>query len=431
MALEVRTIQSSEFPSFVACAGAGFFHPVADGYPEYFLGDVDLDRTWAAFDGGGLVGTLRSFATELTVPGPAHVPAAALTNVTVAPTHRRQGLLTEMISGDLRAARDRGEHVGMLIASEFPIYGRFGYGAAVEGARYTVRADHARFREAGAGTMERVTLAALRQVAPAVYDRFRLDQPGSIERSARWWDRVLHQVEVPGADPSTDQAAIYRSPGGDLEGYVRYQGKQSWEDMRPTGVLTVEELVATTPAAYQGLWRYCCDIDLITTVEAGDRCVEEPLGFLLTDGRAVRQTGRYDFIWVRVLDPCAALAARRYRVEGRIVIEIIDPLGFASGRYALEGGPTGANCCPVHRGAGGDRARGRTGVHVPRRGVPPRPRRGRPRGRATGRCVDESRSHVRCWAPSVVHHLVLIGPRWAPRGGQCPARDLRARSIGL
>ena len=71
MALEVRTIQSSEFPSFVACAGAGFFHPVADGYPEYFLGDVDLDRTWAAFDGGGLVGTLRSFATELTVPGPA------------------------------------------------------------------------------------------------------------------------------------------------------------------------------------------------------------------------------------------------------------------------------------------------------------------------------------------------------------------------
>ena len=165
----------------------------------------------------------------------------------------------------------------MLIASEFPIYGRFGYGAAVEGARYTVRADHARFREAGAGTMERVTLAALRQVAPAVYDRFRLDQPGSIERSARWWDRVLHQVEVPGADPSTDQAAIYRSPGGDLEGYVRYQGKQSWEDMRPTGVLTVEELVATTPAAYQGLWRYCCDIDLITTVEAGDRCVEEPL----------------------------------------------------------------------------------------------------------------------------------------------------------
>ena len=125
---------------------------------------------------------------------------------------------------------------------------------------------------------------------------------------------------------------------------MRYQGKQSWEDMRPTGVLTVEELVATTPAAYQGLWRYCCDIDLITTVEAGDRCVEEPLGFLLTDGRAVRQTGRYDFIWVRVLDPCAASPARRYRVEGRIVIEIIDPLGFASGRYALEGGPTGANC---------------------------------------------------------------------------------------
>src|ERR1700730_1288533 len=101
--------------------GVGVLNPVADGYAQYFLGDVDLDRTWAAFDGPALVGTLRSFATAFTVPGPSQVNVAALTNVTGAPTHRRQGILTEMISADLRDTAERDEPVGILIASEYPI----------------------------------------------------------------------------------------------------------------------------------------------------------------------------------------------------------------------------------------------------------------------------------------------------------------------
>jgi len=344
MSPEVRTIGTSDLPRFVACVSKGFFHPMPEEYAEYFSGEVDLERTWAAFDAGEVVGTLRSFATELTVPGPKQVSAAALTNVTVAPTHRRRGLLTEMITADLRSARDRGEQVGILIAAEYPIYGRFGYGAAVEGAKYTVSCDSARFLEPGVGSVERVDFVVLRREAPGVYEHFRLGQPGSIERSDRWWDRVLHQVEVPGAEPSTSHSAIYRSPDGELEGYVRYQGKQIWDDMLPNGVLTVEELVATTPAAYRRLWQYCCDIDLMTKVEAGDRPVEEPLTFLLADGRAVRQTGRFDFVWVRVLDVCGALAGRRYPAQGQFVIEVVDQLGFAGGRYSLEGGPSGATC---------------------------------------------------------------------------------------
>src|SRR5579863_2532443 len=100
----VRTIEASEIDSWAQCLGVGFLYTVAEGYPDYLLGDVDLERTWGAFDGDRVVGTLRSFATAFTVPGPAAVDAAALTNVTVAPDHRRQGLLTEMITADLRAS---------------------------------------------------------------------------------------------------------------------------------------------------------------------------------------------------------------------------------------------------------------------------------------------------------------------------------------
>jgi predicted acetyltransferase len=151
-------------------------------------------------------------------------------------------------------------------------------------------------------------------------------------------------VEVPGDSKPEGYQALYRSPTGVVEGYVRYRAKQASDHMRPTGELTVDELVATTPGAYQGLWRYCCEVDLVATLRAGDRSVDEPLGWLLEDARTVRQTGRYDFVWVRVLDVGAALSARRYAVDGHLVIEVSDDLGFGRGRYALDGGPAGATC---------------------------------------------------------------------------------------
>jgi predicted acetyltransferase len=342
--LTVRTIDASEIDSWIRCMATGFLAHPAEGEGQYRLGDMDLDRTWGAFDGTTAVGTLRSFATPCTVPGPAEVTAAALTNVTVAPTHRRRGVLSSMITRDLRASADRGEPIGILIASEYPIYGRFGYGPAIDAATYRVDPQTARFLRPGAGTVELVDLPTLRLLGPPVYERVRAAQPGAIGRTGRWWDRTLQQVEVPGAVPVKTYQAVHRDDGGEVQGYVRYTASQEWDQMRSRGTLTVLELAAATPDAYLRLWRYCCEVDLITRVQAGDRPVDEPLAWLLSDGRSLRQTGRFDFIWVRVLDVAAALSARRYPIEGRLVIEITDPLGIAGGRFALDGGPEGARC---------------------------------------------------------------------------------------
>jgi predicted acetyltransferase len=53
---------------------------------------------------------------------------------------------------------------------------------------------------------------------------------------------------------------------------------------------------------------------------------------------------RSDHVWLRVLDVPAALTARRYTTAGSVVLEVVDPLGYAAGRFALEGGPEGASC---------------------------------------------------------------------------------------
>jgi predicted acetyltransferase len=65
------------------------------------------------------------------------------------------------------------------------------------------------------------------------------------------------------------------------------------------------------------------------------------------DGRHVVQKWRADFLWVRILDAAGALAARTYLTSGRVVLEVVDAQGLATGRFAVEGGPEGASCAPT------------------------------------------------------------------------------------
>src|SRR5690349_17887820 len=87
---------------------------------------VEPERTLVARDGDTIVGHAGAYSRELTVPG-AIVPAAHVTLVSVAPTHRRRGLLTRMMHRQLRdiAAAGR-EPLAVLWASETKIYPRFG-----------------------------------------------------------------------------------------------------------------------------------------------------------------------------------------------------------------------------------------------------------------------------------------------------------------
>jgi predicted acetyltransferase len=335
---------AEEINGWVSQMALGFHHHFPDEFGEFFVTNIDLDRTWAAYDGDRIVGTLRSFGTALTVPGPADVSAAALTNVTVAPTHRRQGFLTDMITSDLVASKDKGEAVGILIASEWPIYGRFGYGPAIQSSRYEVDSAALQWLRPSEGVIELVDRETMRREAQSLYDTWRPTQPGAIGRTDYWWDRALRRIEAPGDEPPKERNGLYRSAEGNLEGYVRYETKLEWDIMRPKGTLELKELVSLTPAAYQALWDYCASVDLIVRMEAFDRAIDEPLALLLMNGRHVKETGRYDFIWLRLLDVIVALEGRRYENEGRIVLELVDDLGLSGGRYAIEGGPDGASC---------------------------------------------------------------------------------------
>ena len=148
------------------------------------------------------------------MPGGALVPVAALTNVTVRSTHRRQGLLTRMLTPDLAASAERGEVGGILIAAEYPIYGRFGYGPAAEHATMTVDARAAVFGERKAGSVHLADLGELRKIGPALYETFRRRQPGSISRPDLWWDRTCRVLTWAGQEPDKSFVAAGALRGG-------------------------------------------------------------------------------------------------------------------------------------------------------------------------------------------------------------------------
>ncbi len=348
MPVEIRHPVLDEAADYLRSVNTAFLQPASRDEPmAHYWADVlkpDLDRSWAAFDRGRAVASLRSLPFEVTVPGGRTVPGDGVTMVTVAATHRRRGLLTGMMSRAQQDAKDRGDVVSVLIASEWRIYGRYGFGAATEAAEWSV--DRLR---AGApsprGEVEMVSAQELRLLAPPVYDQARLRRAGGLTRPEVRWDRDFGLLRIEGDSRWDGRATVHRDADGEVDGYLRWTAR--WADNGMDNVLSVDELVAATDEAYADLWRFALSVDLIATVKAESRPVEEALPWLVADGRAVRQVDRYDFLWLRVLDVPAALTGRDYRSAGRVVLEIVDPAGYAAGRFALDASPAGATCTPT------------------------------------------------------------------------------------
>ncbi|RST17100.1 GNAT family N-acetyltransferase [Streptomyces sp. WAC05374] len=354
MSVDVRTVTASEFPDWLRARRTGFMQPpvVPDDEVRQRLPYVDLGRTQGAFDNGRCVATFRSFAQELTVPGGARLVASAVSNVTVSPTHRRRGLLSRMMAADLAAAKERGEAVSTLIAAEYPIYGRYGYGPATWTTEWTVDVRRAGLdpRWSGPGDGGRVDLVdgeEIRKLGPDVHDRLRAVRHGVVSRDQRVWDVATGAARLPDQPWSEPFYATYRSAAGELEGYVCYAADDTWEAKRPECRGTVRELLALTPAAERALWRFVCSVDWMTTVTTGLRAPDDLLPLLLPDPRAALVTTHADFLWVRIVDAVRALEARTYAGSGRLVLELRDAAGLAGGRFRLDASPEGASCAPT------------------------------------------------------------------------------------
>ena len=313
----------------------------------------DPARSWIAWDGERACATFRSWETEITLPGLARVPAAAVAAVTVLPTHRRRGILTQLANHEHRAALERGDVLAILYASEFGIYGRFGYGPATRHGTWTVdvRATQVVPATADEGSVELATPgAAIKDAVVDVYERWRRTQVSEIRRRDHGWDLRLGLRPEPWGDGWKGFLALHRDPVGRLDGFLRYTSSSKEHGQLPGGQVSIDELVALDDAAETALWRYATSIDLVATVRAPGRPVADRLSWRVTNPRAMMLSDVVDGLWVRLLDVPRALASRSYERAEALVLEVVDP--FAQGgthRLALDATPDGASCSPTNR----------------------------------------------------------------------------------
>ncbi|MDQ4038366.1 MAG: GNAT family N-acetyltransferase [Actinomycetota bacterium] len=345
MVAEIRTITPSELHPWSVAVRRGFLNPAQTDDSELRRPFMALERTWGAFVGTRIVATLRSFPVELTLPGGNQVPVAAVTQVTTTATHRRRGLASRLVLADLEASRDRGESVSILIAAEWPIYGRWGFGPATESQSFTVDTRRARVLRASSAELELVDRTEFRAAAAKLYDDTRRRQAGEISRPDWFWDLDLGVLQLP-TKPEVPPAfhLLVRDPNDHLIGALRYRAATTWEGMLPAATVTVDSLLSADIDAEIALWSYLLSVDLVTEIRISDRSVDDVLPWLLDDPRRARPEKRHDFLWCRVLDVPAALSSRRYRIEGALVLAVTDPQGMVGGTYALSGGPDGAQC---------------------------------------------------------------------------------------
>ena len=353
MSVEIRRVRDDDLPAFVEALSTGFLErPDVAKVVEELRPLWDLDRTWAAFDGTSICGTFRSWETELTVLGGSRVPAAAVSAVSVLPTHRRQGIMRSMVAAEHGAARERGEAFSLLYAAEYPIYGRFGYGPACREATWTLDA-RASFLAPSGGTVEIAKPdEAAREAIKAVFEVIRERSPGEIQRRPYRWDFDLGKPSVWG-DVWKGFLALRRDASGTVDGYVRYsRAEDKWEQGQPRNTVKVDELHALSDEAYVTLWRFLAETDWVATVTAERRSPRERLPWSLANARDARQSDLGDSMWVRLLDVPRALEARTYPGEGSLVLEVVD--GEASGgrtRLLLDATVDGATCRPTDRSA--------------------------------------------------------------------------------
>jgi predicted acetyltransferase len=351
MTIEYRQITQAEHRSFGVVIERGFgFH--YEPSQERYRNDRQLlmpSMTMAAIDDGEVVGTSAAHPFESAVPGGAIIKNAGVTAVTVSATHRRQGLLNGMMSRLLKQEREKGHLVASLWASESIIYGRYGYGMAIQHENFTIDTRKAALKTMPEvpGKIRFVSGDDAAKAIPLAWEAAVLANVGIPRRDEASWEHFMMEVNGGGGDWGKPWLIVYEEDGAPL-GYAKYMLKELHVFGEQThGLLNADHVVHATPAAHAALWNHLLNVDLYDTLNTWCSPSDDSLPWMLADQRQVVRKP-YDGVWYRLLDVAEALSARTYLAEGSLVLEVEDSfIPEWGGRFELTGGPDGATCVPT------------------------------------------------------------------------------------
>ena len=340
MPVQIRNIKKKELKPFVSTIENAFGSQMRASDIPRFEQKVTLERMHAAFDDEEIVGTAGVYPFRFTIPGNV-VDAAGVTMVGVLPSHRRRGILREMMEIQMLDARKRGENIAVLWASEESIYQRFGYGLASNQSHINIERSRATFLD-DPGPQGRVRMVPAEErlkVLPSIYESVRKDTPGMYERSSIWWENhSLYDPEHMRHGTSAIFSAVVELDGAPAA-YAVYRLKPRWgDDATPQYEVQVGEVTATSTDATREIWRFLFGIDLVERISAYYLPADWPVFLMVPEPRRLRFSFS-DSLWLRMVDVKGALAERAYATDDTLVLEVGDDFcPWNAGRWQVDTG---------------------------------------------------------------------------------------------
>ena len=355
MTIEYRQMTQDESRALFVMIDRGFgshYEPSDERY-EIEKKSLTPEMTMVAFDDGKIIGSSGALPFESAVPGGAIVRNAGVTAVVVSATHRRRGVLTEMMDRLLRQERDKDQPVASLWASESIIYGRFGYGIAIEHENYLIDTRQAELKHMPEipGRVRFIDREEARKVLPGAWEAAVQAHVGVPRRDDVSWDEYVLGLNESRGGWSKPFVVVYEENDRPL-GFAPYRvkdigvfGEQSH------GVIRTDFVIHSSPASHAALWNHLLNVDLYDRVSTDRSPVDDGLPWMLADPRQL-QRNPYDGLWYRLLDVAEALASRTYLAEGSLVFEVEDSfIPEWGGRFELTGGPDSATCTSTTKSA--------------------------------------------------------------------------------
>jgi len=332
---EIRTLTEADVATTVAIDEAAFGYQLGEGYFQQVNRPLwELDRFIGAFEPAPeneQVGAAGAYSMTMTFPGGRPHPVAGVTWVGVRPDRQRRGVLTAMMRHQLDDLHHAGrEPVAILTASEASIYGRFGYGLAVDRVRLEA-VSRLPFRPG-------VTAEPVRQVPrdramPLVRELYARATPqvaGLMTRSDAVWNSLYSDHESNRDGATSLYFAVHD------QGFVAYRIKDEWTDRGPASTLIIHEISALTAVAWASLWRHVLDYPLVREVLYRRAWIDDPLRDLVVDVRALRMPAT-DHVWLRLVDLDRAMGLRTYRTSCSVTVGLTDAFcPWNAGTWQLE-----------------------------------------------------------------------------------------------
>jgi predicted acetyltransferase len=345
MEYAIRRASADDFAAIAEVDSASFGEHFSEQELEDALLILDLDRFLVATVGERIVGVTGDYPFTMTVPG-GEIEVPGVTWVSVDPSHRRRGVLRQLMVRQLREYVEAGSPGAILTASESGIYGRYGYGIASHVRKTVVARRRVRLREPGDSTaVVRANPAEARKRMPEIHERWRAQTPGALNRTDAWWDFLCLDRDF----QRMGMSALFYLVHDD--GYVAYRMKTDWNDGDPRHLCWITDYVIAGAHAHRDLWQVLLGMDLVGSIESYRIPLDDPLPLLVHEPRQIQTTHIGDGVWLRPLDVGALLSARTYAIEVDVVLEVADDL-FGGGRFHLTGGPDGAVCRRTDAAAG-------------------------------------------------------------------------------